>query len=61
MLYFDKDITLKVIDNTLSIGVFDENTYLVANIFSNELYTDVCTSEELMYNYGVEVDQIDFN
>lgn len=58
--YFDTEVDMVIIDNCLAIGKFDNETYLVESVFSGDMFLDICTDEEIMLNYGVNVNEISY-
>ena len=59
--YFDTEISMIKIDECLAIGEYEKNkTYLVESIFSGDMFLDVCTDEEILLNYGVNVKEISY-
>ena len=58
--YFGAPVNMVIVDNCLAIGRITSKTYLVESVFSNESYLDVCTDEEIMLNYGVNVKEISY-
>ena len=58
--YFNVKVDMVIVDNCLAIGKFDNETYLVESIFSGDMFLDVCTNEEILLNYGVNVKEISY-
>ena len=58
--FFNVKVDMLKIDECLMIGQFDNETYLVESIFSGDMFLDVCTSEEILLNYGVNVKEISY-
>lgn len=58
--YFDTEISMVIVDNCLAIGKFDNETYLVESVFSNECYLDIMDAEECKKVYGVNPNEISY-
>ena len=58
--YFDNEISMVIIDNCLAIGRINSEKFLVESVFSGDMFLDVCTDEEILLNYGVNVNEISY-
>ena len=58
--YFDTEVDMVIVDNCLAIGKFDNETYLVESVFSNESYLDIMSADECKEVYGVNPNEISY-
>lgn len=59
--YFNVKVDMVKIDECLYIGEYEKGeTYLVESIFSGDMFLDVCTDDEILLNYGVNVKEISY-
>ena len=59
--FFDNEISMLKIDECLAIGEYEKGeTYLVESVFSGDMFMDICTYDEILLNYGIDVKEISY-
>ena len=57
--YFGKSIDMVILDD-LAVGEIDSDKYLVESNFDDDMFLDICTSEEILLNFGIDVKEISY-